>query len=169
MPEKFKGIVREAVKTKGRQGTYYWVVSFEGIEDETFLCFNPNIERMVGQEIEGEITEKKSATGVKWKQFSFSTKNQPSKEEGESLKERDRIIAMMLSYAKDLSINASTLATEIVKSMIEGGLIEENAEIDLRKYHGIILSFLQESVKENFELLKKINNGRTLTSSSQED
>jgi len=161
MPEKFKGIVREATKTKGRQGTYYWVVSFEGIEDENFLCFNPNIQNMIGQEVEGEITEKKSARGVRWKQFSFSTKNQ--------FKEEDRTNVMILSYAKDLSISASTLATGIVKSLIESGIVKEHAEVDLRKYHALIQALLIEDLEKIFELLKKINNGRALTSSSQED
>jgi len=162
MPEKFKGIVREAVKTKGRQGTYYWVVSFEGIEDETFLCFNPNIQNMIGQEVEGEITEKKSARGVRWKQFSFSTKDHFKKE-------GDRTDVMLLSYAKDLSISASTLATGIIKSLIESGIVKEHAEVDLRKYHALIQALLIEDLEKIFELLKKINNGRALTSSSQED
>jgi len=163
MSERFRGTIKEAKKVEGDKRTY-WIVSFWEKEKETFICFNPTIEKMVGQEIEGEIIERISkTTGQPWKQFSFSAKEQFKKEEG------NRTDVMILSYAKDLSISASTLATGIVKSLIESGIVKEHAEVDLRKYHALIQALLIEDLEKIFELLKKINNGRALTSSSQED
>jgi len=153
MSERFRGTIKEAKKVEGDKRTY-WIVSFLEKEKETFICFNPTIEKMVGQEIEGEIIERISkTTGQPWKQFSFSAKEQFKKEEG------NRTDVMILSYAKDINIAASTLATDIIKSLIESGLLKENTvvEIDLRKYYAVILQLLKENIKEIFKLLKEVN------------